>query len=118
MTRRRSRGDRVNPLAALEALERAAGGGSLNDAARRAVMDRYARRRSSGRVVMCTPTFSERTDGKGHSAGKPIYDNARLARAAADELERLGARPLEVYPCPRSRHGHVHLRTKRGKVYR
>lgn len=116
MTRRQARDRRIDPLAALEALERAANGETLSDAARRAVVERYARKRRNGRVVLCTPTHAERAAGDAHSAGKPVYDTTEDARAAAAELVRLGSRPLEPYDCHRSQHGHVHLRTKRGKA--
>lgn len=113
MTRRQAKGKRISPLVALESLERAVGGGTLSDAARRAVVERYARKRRSGRVVLCTPAHAERAAGDARSAGKPIYDTTKDARAAAAEPVRLGSRPLEPYDCHRSKHGHVHLRTRR-----
>ncbi len=84
-----------------------------------AIVARYARLQSNGKPARCTPSRStiERDDPKGlHSFKKVIFDNEDRAEACATELATvLDPRDVAryVYPCPRSRSGHVHLTSKR-----
>lgn len=84
--------------------------------ARREVLRRYARLYPSGSPQFCTPAQAEvagevafrTTRG---TTGKVIYPDWETAQQAATALQRLGARPMAVYRCGRSRHGHCHLKT-------
>jgi hypothetical protein len=83
-------------------------------AARRAVIDRYARLHASGRPEFCSPTPKERADGavRGQSRsddGKVTYPHRHAAESAAQDFEALDGQPMRAYRCPRSRHGHFHL---------
>lgn len=92
---------------------------TARDAARSAVLHRYARKSKNGRPVFCTPSQAELRgvfllrQGRG-SDGKVIYPTRESAEAAARELESLGARFLRSYLCSRSRRGHYHLTTESG----
>lgn len=84
--------------------------------ARQAVITKYARLFKSGQPMLCNPTAAERAAGDGDpgwgSNGKIIYDTVLLADLAMAELIALGASPMRVYECERSKHGHVHLTGK------
>lgn len=77
-----------------------------------AIIRRYARHRN-GRLVKCTASAAEveRDDPRElTSIGKYIYDTETAARACANDLRTVcGFGRLYVYPCRRSKHGHVHL---------
>lgn len=84
-----------------------------------AIVARYARLQSNGKPARCTPSRStiERDDPQGlHSYKKVIFDTPEQAKSCAAELLTvLDPRDVAryVYPCPRSRSGHVHLTSKR-----
>lgn len=81
---------------------------------RRAVVRRYARCRGNGKPILCTPSSWAAIDERErHSDGKVIYDTLALAVAAEREFRQMGAAPQWPYPCPRSRHGHHHLTSRR-----
>ena len=77
-----------------------------------AVVARYARARD-GAVLRCTPAQKERDGRRSYqgSAGKVIFDSADQAGRCAAELRLVIGAADNVYPCPRSRHGHHHLTT-------
>ena len=90
--------------------------GGIRDAARSAVLHRWARLTRNGRPVFCTPSRAE-IEGRvlprqsRGTDGKVIYPSREAAEAAARELEALGTRMLRSYRCERSRGGHYHLTT-------
>jgi hypothetical protein len=112
MARRKSN-KRVDPLEALAALNRAISATPEHEQARRAVLVKYARLRKNGRPILCSPPRSELLSGHVSGAFKVIYDTAKNAEDAARELSALGAPPMIPYPCPRSRRGHLHLKTNK-----
>lgn len=81
------------------------------------IIRKYARPHPDGRRLMkCTPSRIEvaRDDPLDlRSVGKYIYDTPELAEACARELRDAGHGPSYVYPCHRSKHGHVHLTSQR-----
>jgi hypothetical protein len=85
--------------------------------ARKEIICKYARLKSDGAPVLCAPGKNVRAGGDPfllHSDWKVIYDSVEAARDCERELrEQLGALRRWVYHCRRSRHGHVHLTTKR-----
>lgn len=111
MGRKRTKGKRVNPLEALAALSRAVSGTDYYIKERQEILNRYARKFPSGRPMLCQPSRQEMLGGEVSGAFKVIYDSDKDAKDAARELCALGAPPMEPYPCPRSRHGHLHLKT-------
>lgn len=111
MSKRKLRGKRVNPLEALAALNRAVSGTDLYILERRKILERYARKLPNGKPMLCKPPRKELLAGEVPGAFKVIYNNAKDAGDAARELSRLGAPPMTPYPCPRSKHGHHHLKT-------
>lgn len=83
-------------------------------AARRAVIDRFARLRPNGRAEFCSPSTEKQAAavarGQAPSGdGKVIYPDRQAAEAAAKEFEALDGQPMRAYRCPRSQHGHHHL---------
>lgn len=108
---RRKPPKRVDPLEALAALNRALGDTPDRVSARQEVLDRYARKMPNGRPMLCKPPKAELLSGKVPGAFKVIFDCEKDARDAAAELSRIGAPPMTPYACPRSRKGHLHLKT-------
>lgn len=80
---------------------------------RRAVLDRYARHGTDGKLILCMPSPWAEHERDRHSAGKVIYDSLGLAQAAEREFRQMGAARQYPYPCSRSRHGHHHLTSRR-----
>lgn len=118
MPRKKTRGRGAAPLRSLAAIARQIGekAEARKREERRKIIERYARKKPDGSPMLCKPSKQEKAEGSTHSELKIIYDTETDARKAARELRKLGARPMAPYPCPRSRHGHLHLRTiKRGK---
>lgn len=81
------------------------------------IIVKYARLRTNGRPIKCVPSqeaiaWDDPLDL--HSWGKVVFDSEEAAQACVDELRAvLGDDvPAFVYPCRRSRHGHVHLTSK------
>jgi hypothetical protein len=111
--RKTTKGKRVNPLEALAALNRAISATPEHEEARRAVLVKYARLRKNGKPTLCSPPKRELLGGEVPGAFKVIYDTEENAKDAARELCALGAPPMFPYPCPRSRRGHVHLKTNK-----
>ncbi len=96
--------------------ERTGGAPAADEAARRAIVDRYARMfkgRTTGEMIpeLCQPKQDEVTTERGGKR-KGIYPDEAAAEAAARELTALYPdEPQRVYPCPRSRTGHYHVST-------
>lgn len=89
--------------------------------ARRKIIEKWARKRKSGRAIFCTPSEAELTAGKSipgwGTNGKVIYDSVEIAEWAARELELLGCWAMRAYVCERSQHGHAHLAGKVARTY-
>lgn len=113
MARKKARGKRVSPLVALAQLSQALGRTAEHEAARRLICEKYGRKRPNGRVILCSPSQRELLGGRVPGAFKIIFDSEEDARNAASELSALGAPPMTPYLCPRSRRGHLHLKTLR-----
>jgi len=111
MARRKLKGKRVSPLEALAQLNRALSATPEREAARQAVLDRYARKLRSGKPMLCTPKKSELLMDRVPGAFKVIFDDEDTARQAAAELSLIGGPPMTPYLCPQSRSGHAHLKT-------
>lgn len=75
------------------------------------VLDRYARKTGSGKVIHCKPRADEPEDraGRKTSQNKLIYDTEQIAQKAALEIRNLAGVVLYSYPCHRSTSGHRHL---------
>lgn len=78
-----------------------------------AIIRRYARKHTSGRLMRCKPSILERAGGKRRekegSDWKVIYDTEDAAKNCAIQIELRGGPKMRAYPCRRSRHGHYHL---------
>lgn len=79
------------------------------------IITAYARLKPvSGRPIRCgaskRETAQRRATGKADLSEKIIFDDEGKARACAERLSLvLGVPLMRPYPCPRSKHGHVHL---------
>lgn len=78
------------------------------------VIRKYARLRTNGKPVRCYPSVNEVDGAKLHSRGKVIFNSVERARDCALELVKRfeDTETTYVYPCNRSRHGHVHMTRK------
>lgn len=76
-----------------------------------AVLDRYARKTASGKIIHCKPRHDEPENRQGRkpSQNKLIYDTEQIAQQAALEIRNLSTLVLYSYPCDRSSTGHRHL---------
>lgn len=89
----------------------------------RDIIARYARLQTNGKPVRCTPSRAAvaNDDPLGlDSYKKVVFDTAEQARACAAELATVldpSVVARYVYPCRRSRTGHVHLTSKRPPNY-
>lgn len=94
---------------------------ALGEAQRRAVLDKYCRHGSNGRIQFCAVSQAERDRARREGRrigdeGKPIFPDLPSAEAAARELEALGSRPMYAYACTRSKHGHHHIATNEDRL--
>jgi hypothetical protein len=87
-------------------------------ARKQAIISKYARpvSRRNRTPMRCHPSAGEiraraAQRRKPPSDGKVIYPDEDAARAAAAELEAEDGRPMRVYGCHRSQHGHFHIST-------
>lgn len=76
-----------------------------------AILDKYARKTESGKVIHCRPREDEPEDraGRKPSQNKLIFDTEQIAQKAALEIRNLANVVLYSYPCHRSTQGHRHL---------
>lgn len=115
VSKSKRRDKRVSPGRGAAAL------GQVDRATRLTVLLRFAVLTSSGRPVLCLPSpYREQPETRGAGCdGKVVFGTREAAESAGRELARLpGGRPMEAYPCRRSRHGHHHLATDRARLGR
>lgn len=76
-----------------------------------AVLDAYARKTKTGKIIHCKPRTDqvENPNGRRPSENKLIYDTEQIAQRAALEIRNLAGVVLYSYPCDRSDTGHRHL---------
>lgn len=74
------------------------------------VIRKYARPNHRGRPMRCMPSPFDAEEQELQQ--KFVYDSEEIALQCAAELRTLGGPRLWVYPCHRSKHGHVHLTSK------
>lgn len=84
-----------------------------------AVLDRYARKTKSGKMIHCKPRADQVEDERGRrpSEKKLIYDSEAIAQKVALEIWNLTGVRLYSYPCDRSDSGHRHLTKSPPKTY-
>lgn len=109
MTRRRRVSKQANPLEALADLNLALAETAEYKAARRAILERFARLDDTGKPVLCTPPRRELLMDRVPGAFKVIYDAEQNAIDSARELAFLGGPPQKPYQCERG--NHLHLKT-------
>lgn len=117
MSKRRSQlkyPNRFNPESIERDLHRQQSGTAPRD-----IIARHARLQANGKPVRCTPSRAAvaSDDPLGlDSYKKVVFDTAEKARECAAELATVldpSVVARYVYPCRRSRTGHVHLTSKR-----
>lgn len=88
---------------------------TADQAERRKIIRRYARlKRPDGNPKFCHAGVDEikaggRTGAPRRGKMPVIFDSVEAAQACEQELRALDGLRQYVYPCPRSRSGHVHL---------